>query len=155
MCLWQLWDVGDGFGHQHPLYFNISVGHQHPKDVTDIEILSLTSKNCYQDKVTNIFVAVSYFQIYDISIKGENIRVHRGITSVLAVRQNRSFSINELECRRNHCDLWPRLFVLSWPGLLTKESYNMIYKIRPYFYSSSVNEGARSDKFDSNYGPLT
>ena len=46
-------DVGR-FCHQHPISFNISVGHQHPKDVTNIEILSLTSKNCHQDKVTNI-----------------------------------------------------------------------------------------------------
>ena len=52
----QLCDVGDGFGrfcNQHPLSFYISVGHQQPKDVTTIEILSLTSKNCHQDKVTN------------------------------------------------------------------------------------------------------
>ena len=56
MCWRQLWDVDDGFRrfrHQHPLSFKISVGHQHPKDVTNIEILSLTSKNCHQDKVTN------------------------------------------------------------------------------------------------------
>ena len=59
VCLQQLWDVGDGFGRfcQHLLYFNISVGHQQPKDVTNIEILSLTSKNCHQDKVTIIYVA--------------------------------------------------------------------------------------------------
>ena len=57
MCWWQLWDVGDAFDrfrHQHPLSFNISVGHEHPKIVTNIEILSLASKNCHQDKVTNI-----------------------------------------------------------------------------------------------------
>jgi len=52
-------DVGDGFGrycHQHPLSFNLSVGYQQPKDITDIEILSHTSKNSHQDKVTNIYV---------------------------------------------------------------------------------------------------
>ena len=50
-------DFGDGFGrffHQHSLSFNIGVGHQHPKYVTNIEILSTISKNCHQDKVTNI-----------------------------------------------------------------------------------------------------
>ena len=49
MC-W-FWDIVDGFGrfcHQHPLSFNISVGHKQPKDVTNIEILSLTSTNCHQ-----------------------------------------------------------------------------------------------------------
>ena len=58
ICWWQLWDVGFGrFCHQHPLSFNISVGHQHPKDVTNIEILSLTCKNYHQDKVTNIYLS--------------------------------------------------------------------------------------------------
>ena len=44
-------DFGDScgrFGHQHPLSFNISVGHQHPKDVTNILILSPTYLNCHQ-----------------------------------------------------------------------------------------------------------
>ena len=57
MCWRQLLDVGDGFGrfcHQHSLTFNMSVGHQHPQDVTNIEILSFTPENCHQDKVTNI-----------------------------------------------------------------------------------------------------
>ena len=53
MCWWQLWDVGDGlshFSHQHPLSLNISVGHQHQKDVTNV------SKFCHQHPkiVTNI-----------------------------------------------------------------------------------------------------
>ena len=45
MCWWQFEDVGDGFGHfghQNPLSLNISLGHQHPKDVTKILILSPT-----------------------------------------------------------------------------------------------------------------
>ena len=44
MCWRQLCDVGNGFDrfcHQHSLSFNISVGHQQPKNVTNIEILSL------------------------------------------------------------------------------------------------------------------
>ena len=44
---WQLWDVGDSFGHfghQHPLSFR----HQHWKDVTNILIPSSTSKNSHQ-----------------------------------------------------------------------------------------------------------
>ena len=48
MCWRQRWDVGDGFGrfrHQHPLSFKISVGHQHSKYVTNIEMLSLTPNN--------------------------------------------------------------------------------------------------------------
>ena len=63
MCWWQLWDVGDGFGHfchQHPLSFSINVRHQHSKDVTNIKILSLTSTNCHQDKVTDIYVALTH-----------------------------------------------------------------------------------------------
>ena len=60
ICWWQLWDVGDNFGHfgrQHPLSFYISVGHQHPKDVINIEILSPTSLNSHQHHdVANITV---------------------------------------------------------------------------------------------------
>ena len=44
MCWRQLGDVGDGFDrfcHQHLLSFNISVGLQQSKDVTNIEIPSL------------------------------------------------------------------------------------------------------------------
>ena len=44
MCWRQLLDVGDGLGrfcHQHPLSFNIDVGHQRPKNVINIEILSV------------------------------------------------------------------------------------------------------------------
>ena len=41
MCWRQLWDVG----------------HLHLKDVTNIEILSLTSKNCHQSEVTNIHLS--------------------------------------------------------------------------------------------------
>ena len=55
-------DVGDGFGrfcHQHSLSFNISAGHQKSKDVTNPEILSLTYKNCDEDKVTNIHLALN------------------------------------------------------------------------------------------------
>ena len=33
---WQFWDDSDGIRHQHPLSLNISVGHQHPKDVIQI-----------------------------------------------------------------------------------------------------------------------
>jgi len=47
-------DLFGRFCHQHPLSFNISAGHQHPKDVTNVEILSLTSKNCHQDKVADL-----------------------------------------------------------------------------------------------------
>ena len=39
-------DVDDGFGdvgHRRPLFFYISVKHQHSKDVTKIEILAPTS----------------------------------------------------------------------------------------------------------------
>ena len=53
MCWRKFWDVGDGFGcfcHQHPLS---------TWDVVNIEILSLTSKYCHQDKVTNIYVAIN------------------------------------------------------------------------------------------------
>jgi len=56
----QLWDVGDDFGrfcHRHPLSFNISVGHRHPKDVTNIEFLPTTPENAHQHKVTNIHLS--------------------------------------------------------------------------------------------------
>ena len=62
MCRRQLWDVRDRFHrfcHQHPLSFNISVEHQQPKSVTNIEVLSLTSKNCHHDKVTNTSIHLS------------------------------------------------------------------------------------------------
>ena len=52
MCWRQLWSVGDDFRrfcHQHPLSLNINVGHQQSKYVTNIEILSVTSKFCHQD----------------------------------------------------------------------------------------------------------
>ena len=51
MCWWQLSDIGDGFDHfchQRPLSFNINVGHQYRKDVTNIEILPPTSQNGHQ-----------------------------------------------------------------------------------------------------------
>ena len=58
MCWRQLRDVGEGLScFCRPLSFNISVEHQQPKDVTNIEILSLTSRNCHQDKVTNIHLS--------------------------------------------------------------------------------------------------
>ena len=59
MCWRPHWDVGDGFRrffHQHSLSFNINFGHQQPKDVTNIEILSLTSKNCHQHLWSHYFV---------------------------------------------------------------------------------------------------
>ena len=55
----QLWDVDDGSGridHQHPLFFDISVN-QHSKDVTNIESLLSTPKNCYEHKVNNIHLS--------------------------------------------------------------------------------------------------
>ena len=61
ICWRQFWDVSDGFGrfgHQHPLSFSISVGHQHPKDVISIKTLSTTPENCHQHKVTNIYVVL-------------------------------------------------------------------------------------------------
>ena len=54
-------DVGR-FCHQHSLSFNISVGHQHSKIVTNLEILLLTSHNCHQDKVTNIDLSTTSIQ---------------------------------------------------------------------------------------------
>ena len=60
MCGRQRRDIRDGFGRvcrQYPLSLNISVGHQHHKYVTNTVILSLTSKNRHQDKVTNIHLS--------------------------------------------------------------------------------------------------
>ena len=56
----QLSDVGDGFDcfrHQHPQSFNISVGYQHSKGVTNIEILSPALQNCHQHKVIEIHLS--------------------------------------------------------------------------------------------------
>ena len=61
-CWWRILEtkcVGDNF----EMLFNISVGHQQPRDVTNIEVLSLTSKNCHRDKVTNISVAGKYERV--------------------------------------------------------------------------------------------
>ena len=58
-CCQQPWDIGDEVGRfrdQHPLSFNMSIWHQNSKDVTNIEILSLTPSNCRQHQVTNIHV---------------------------------------------------------------------------------------------------
>ena len=47
----QLQNVDDGlghFGHQHQLSFYISAGHQHLKDVPNIEIQSSTFTNRHQ-----------------------------------------------------------------------------------------------------------
>ena len=45
-CWRQIWDVGDSLGVFSPA-----------KDVINIEILSATPKNCYQDKFTNIHLS--------------------------------------------------------------------------------------------------
>ena len=56
-----------GFGRFcHPLSFNISVGHQHPKDLTNIENLSLTSKNSKQDKVNKIHLSPTSSEVFDL-----------------------------------------------------------------------------------------
>ena len=63
MCWSQLYDVGDGFGHfgrQHPPSFYISNGHQHSKDVINIEIQSPTSTDGHQLQVTNITITNQY-----------------------------------------------------------------------------------------------
>ena len=41
---WRFWP----FFYQYPLSFSVTVGHQQPKDDTNIEILSLITKNCHQ-----------------------------------------------------------------------------------------------------------
>ena len=61
--LLQLLDVCDGFGHlchQNFLSLNVSVGHQHPKGVTDIDITSPPPKNCHQHKVTHIDLSLTF-----------------------------------------------------------------------------------------------
>ena len=55
MCWRQFQDVGDSFDrfcHQHFLSFNLSVGHQHPKDVTNIEMPSSSPENSHQHNLT-------------------------------------------------------------------------------------------------------
>ena len=47
-CWWRFWPILSPTS-----FFSISVGHQHPKVVTNIEILSLTPENRHQHKVTN------------------------------------------------------------------------------------------------------
>ena len=57
ICWRQLCDVGDGFdrfSHQHSPSFNTGFGHEQPKDVPNIEILSPTPENCQKHKVMNI-----------------------------------------------------------------------------------------------------
>ena len=63
MCWWQLWDVGDGFDrfcHQHPLSFNISVGHQHSKIVTKMKSPTLT---CHQHLCSPKFTVIKLFLV--------------------------------------------------------------------------------------------
>ena len=51
-------DIFGHFGHQHPLSPNISVEHQHLKDVTNILLLSPKLCNCHQHHtVSNMTVA--------------------------------------------------------------------------------------------------
>ena len=55
--------LGDGLDnlrHQQPISLKISVGHQHSKDVTNIQILSPTLENCHQHKVTNIYLSQTF-----------------------------------------------------------------------------------------------
>ena len=74
MFWWQLWDVGDGFGHfrhQHLLFFNIMlfvIYRRVPtsKNVTNIEIPSPTSENCHQDKVTNIQLSPTWIHKHSV-----------------------------------------------------------------------------------------
>ena len=42
ICWWHFKHVGDGFGHQRSLSFEINVGHQHSNNVTNIENQLLT-----------------------------------------------------------------------------------------------------------------
>ena len=68
--------VGDGFGHfvhQRQLSFYISVGHQHSKDVTKIEILSPTSKSCRQLLVTDITLTVAKTFQVDKNLEFKNV----------------------------------------------------------------------------------
>ena len=77
MCWWQLLDVGDSlgrFGLQHQLSFSNGVGHQHSKNVTNIEILSPTLSHQHHD-VTNIAITgefQAYFSKNHLNISGEH-----------------------------------------------------------------------------------
>ena len=71
MCWRHFQDFGDGFDrfrHQQPLSFNISVGYQHSKDFTNVEILSATPKNYHQHKAIKIYVVVDLYLAFYFSL---------------------------------------------------------------------------------------
>ena len=86
MCWRQLGDVGDGFGrsrHQHPLSFYISVEHQHSKDVTNAQKLSLTSTYHW----LHVKMSGKYFNIPEV---GKNVgKCHHHLCSFNGVLSNR------------------------------------------------------------------
>ena len=64
MCWRQRLDVGDGFGrlsHQHALSFNISVGKQHSKDVTNMK-LSISKFYHQHPLIIKFFIFDFFFQ---------------------------------------------------------------------------------------------
>ena len=58
--------VGGRDGHNNPLYFYISVAHQHFKAATNIEIQSPTFTNRHQLQVTNMTMSPTSLSLYGI-----------------------------------------------------------------------------------------
>ena len=84
------------FFHEHPLSFNISAGHQDPKDVTNIEILSLTSKNCQQDKVANIYVALDKYRWTNQEVGKLYVEKVKNVVGFLQLLCNLNFSTTSI-----------------------------------------------------------
>ena len=147
MCWWQLWDVSDGFDlfcHQHPLSFNISVGHQHPKIVTKIKSPTST---CHQHRpVTNIYVAgPEYFQIQIKKIRTKQTLIlplslsafkYISFTSFASMVASRlklelgSSGLHVSSTEKPRCSIWP----LQQPSSRNKreQNWNTLSKINRY-----------------------
>ena len=114
-CWWQLYDVGDGlghFGHQDPLSFNISVVHQHSKDVPNIPISPASWWPYYLTHIYDLFFKKSAMEKI-ISLEGLNrlgIRILNKVTSNL--------STAELEEKSPDSK---RVKILENPGLFSRQ----------------------------------
>ena len=74
------------FGHQHPLSFYTSVGHQHSKHVTNSEIQTPQSTNSHQLSVTNLKMSPTSLSVtvcyQNFKLVIDIIRLHPSSTSI-------------------------------------------------------------------------
>ena len=129
ICWRHFWDVGNGFGwfcRQHPIYFSISV-HQHPKDVTNIEILSPTPENCHQHPlVTNIYVAQPSDSVWE-----SPVRIKMKLISLI-FSQMLNLTVHLFCCNVNYFQIWIKyryIFCFSkWEMILICKNLEICWK---------------------------